>query len=111
MSNPVVAETRILGMILANLATLPNCYFYRSSTGAARGAGGRVMKFGVAGQADITGVAAGKYVAIECKTETGRQSDVQRAFQQRVESAGGVYVLARTRDDAIDAVRSILSRP
>lgn len=61
------------------------------------------MRFGKVGSADIIGVKDGRMVAIEAKSEKGRQSESQRAFQQRLESEGGFYVLARSVDDVVKA--------
>jgi len=60
----------------------------------------RPIKFGVNGQADITGLLAdGRRLEVEVKGKGGRQSDAQKAFQGIIERMGGVYVLARCVDD------------
>ena len=38
---------------------------------------------------------AGKFVAIELKSDIGSQREEQRAAQRAIESLGGIYVLAR----------------
>jgi len=63
--------------------------FYRSHTG-------------IKGVPDIICVIDGKFVGIECKTKSGRQSADQVLFQKRLEAAGGVYILARSVDDVIE---------
>jgi hypothetical protein len=71
--------------------------------------GGRMVRFGVPGAADIMCCAWGQLVAIEVKSAVGRQSDLQRAFERRIEGALGRYVLARSVQDvqfAIDEVRA-----
>jgi len=35
----------------------------------------------------------GQFLAIECKSSTGRQSPAQVAFQRMIESFGGLYIL------------------
>jgi hypothetical protein len=64
------------------------------------------MRLGRAGWPDITGVLpGGKFLGIECKARHGgRQSDEQKEIQQRIESAGGVYVLARGEADLVRAL-------
>ena len=47
------------------------------------------------GHADCIFVARGVVVAVEWKSDRGRQSDGQRAWQRAWEAAGGVYLLAR----------------
>lgn len=118
-------ETRIQSHILAQLSREPRCavlmpdgrmlgaaqpdaIFWRQNTGAAR-AGDRLIRFGVPGQADITGVVRGRRVDIEVKTETGRQSGDQRAYQSRITSAGAIYVLARSLDDVLARIRELLA--
>lgn len=118
------SETRIQGHILAQLSVEPGCavlmpdgkkhgdpypraVFWRQNTGAAR-TGDRVVRFGIPGQADITGVIAGRRIEIECKSPTGRQSPEQRAFQLRVESAGGLYLIAHSVKDVLVPVRALI---
>lgn len=68
-------------------------------------AGAYPVKFGVAGQADVSGVIApwGRRLEIECKSAAGVQSAEQKTFQRVVEAMGGLYVLARSLSD-VDAV-------
>lgn len=51
------------------------------------------------GTADMLGVLNGKAIAIEAKTDDGKQSPEQRAFQEAWEKAGGKYVVARSVED------------
>lgn len=53
------------------------------------------------GTADIVGVYRGKYVAVEVKIGADRQSKDQQAEQKRVESSGGVYIVAKSFEDFI----------
>lgn len=41
----------------------------------------------------------GRKLALELKTQTGRQRDDQEKFQAAWEAAGGVYEIARCLDD------------
>jgi len=63
---------------------------------------GYKIRFGVGGPggADLVGIYRGRFVAVEVKTERGRQTEEQRMFQQLVERKGGVYVVLRSVDDA-----------
>ena len=55
---------------------------------------------GTKGVPDLIGVLpGGKFLGVECKSDKGRQSDSQKEMQQRIEAAGGLYILARTIDD------------
>ena len=72
---------------------------WRANTGVAR-IGRRVVRFGVPGQADLTGILPdGRRLEVETKSATGKQSKDQRNFQRMIERFGGVYVLARSVED------------
>lgn len=63
-----------------------------------------------AGYPDLhTIIGGGRYVGIECKAPQGRQSPHQRHWQDVIEKAGGVYVLARSVEDVKEAVESLIS--
>jgi hypothetical protein len=58
------------------------------------------------GWPDIVACWRGRFVGIEVKSEHGRQKPHQRVMQERIEKAGGMYVLARCVDDVIKALSS-----
>ncbi len=97
---PTPAERDILSDILRYLATRDDGRWWRSNTGAATD-GRRVIRFGVVGQADISGVMAGtgRRCELEIKSPTGRQSPAQARFADMIRDMGGVYILARCVDD------------
>lgn len=51
------------------------------------------------GSADISATIDGQSVKIEVKVGRDRQSDPQRAYQESIEAAGGVYFIARDFTD------------
>ena len=63
--------------------------------------GWRIVKTGVAGAADLTGILApdGRRLEVEVKSKRGRQTAGQRTFQRMIEGTGGVYVVARSLED------------
>lgn len=62
--------------------------------------GGQMMRFGVPGMADLTGlVSCGKRLEIEVKAPEGRQSVEQKVWERVIVSLGGLYCLARSTDD------------
>ncbi len=63
------------------------------------------VRFGIPGTADVMGLIwpEGRMLAIEIKSDTGRQSKDQATFQRVVTKYGGLYILARTLAD-VDAV-------
>lgn len=67
-----------------------------------KGARGSWMDLAPAGAADLTGIYAdGRRLEIEVKTPTGQQRAAQIAWQQMIQSRQGVYILARSVDDAL----------
>lgn len=65
------------------------------------------MQFGTPGAADITGILPdGRRLEIEVKAATGRQSEQQKKYQAMIERFNGVYVLARSVEEAIAGVEN-----
>jgi hypothetical protein len=62
---------------------------------------GRIIRGAEAGTADLIGVYRGVPVAMEIKTDTGRQTATQRDWAERWEAAGGVYRVIRGYNDAL----------
>lgn len=100
------------------LEHIPGVRFWRNNCGVMK-SGPRWIRFGVGGNggADFLGIVTihphpesapvGRFVAIELKTPDGKQTDDQRAFERVVYELGGVYVLARSVDEAVIAVLRI----
>lgn len=60
----------------------------------------RLGGYNLKGVADILGLLPdGRFLAIEVKTESGKQSLFQKHFQLEVEKNKGIYILARSIDD------------
>lgn len=92
---------------------LRGAFAWRNQTGMIRlddsKYGKRVIRQGVKGGADIIGVHAGRFIAVECKTphkpgprggtKGSNQTDDQKWFQAEVEARGGVYIVARGTAD------------
>lgn len=96
-------ESDIQAAILRFLATVPGLRAWRSNSGAAMGRRG-LVRFGVAGQGDISGLLeSGRRLEIEVKTPKGRQSEQQRLFGAMISKFGGLYILARSVDDVRNA--------
>ena len=51
------------------------------------------------GLPDMQAVKDGRTIYIEIKRPGGRQSAKQKKFQQELEAAGGIYIIAREVDD------------
>jgi hypothetical protein len=68
------------------------------------------VRFGMKGQADCTGVLIlctemgnniGVRLEVETKSEKGRQTTQQKDFAHMMKSAGVIYLLVRSADDAV----------
>jgi hypothetical protein len=119
------SEKSIMNATLVAVSSLPDALVWRNNSGQAW-QGGRVqarigsqitvqpgmvllanarpVTFGLTGSADIIGAIQGRPVAVESKTDSGRQAPEQVAFQRQWVKAGGLYVLARTENEAIETL-------
>ncbi len=101
-------EKDVQHAILRTFGTLPRLRIWRANTGVAR-IGKRVVRFGVPGQADLTGILPdGRRLEVEVKSPTGRQTRDQKNFQRMIEKFNGIYVLARSVEDVWNALRKHL---
>lgn len=97
-------ESDIQAQILRYLNSRPDVYAWRNQSGATR-VQGRFLRFGCPGSADILGVwAPGRFLAVEVKAERGVLSPGQRAWGARVQRYGGLYVVARSVADVVQAL-------
>jgi hypothetical protein len=104
-------ESHLLYNILHTWGAHPRLRIWRVNTGMGWFADGKParktdrgaypVKFGVPGQADISGLLLpnGRRLEIETKTIKGRQSKEQAAWQRITERFGGMYILARSVSD------------
>jgi hypothetical protein len=98
-----MAEGAVVRAILVELGSRPDVLVYRCNVVVAK-RGRKQVRSLPNGHPDILAIHQGRYIAIEAKTETGRQSQRQKLFQQAVERAGGVYVIARSVSDVLEAL-------
>jgi hypothetical protein len=56
---------------------------------------------GTKGTADISATIRGRSVKIEVKYGRDVQSDAQKQYQEMIEKAGGVYIIAKSFDDFV----------
>src|SRR6187431_2117200 len=67
---------------------------------------GRWIQGFPAGAPDLIGlVHGGRAVSLETKTASGKQRDEQKDWQAMWERFGGVYLLCRSSQEAIDGIR------
>jgi hypothetical protein len=114
-----VSERQIQSAILADLGADSRWRLWRQNSGQAwQGVRSdestadrlvllhpRPIKFGLPGMGDIGGLlcGTGQRIEIEVKTETGRQSPDQQAFEAMIRRFGGRYILARSARDVLAA--------
>lgn len=124
------SEHAILNETLLKVSALPHTLVYRQNTGTAwQGtpinvppgeyirvrpgmkilANARPIDFGLEGAGDALGVVDGRAFQIETKTATGRQREMQAKFQKAWEKSGGIYILARSPDDAVKQLKESTS--
>lgn len=102
-----VTEAQLLRQVLDYLA-VAHVWHLRMNTGAVKfiaNGKGRFVRFGAPGFPDVLCLVSGHAIALELKGDGGRQSEKQRAFQQRWEAAGATYRVVRTLEDAIEAIK------
>lgn len=94
-------ESRVQHDIMLEFGARPNIRLWRTNTGALFDSRGQLVRYGVLGGPDVTGILGphGRYLGIECKAPGGKQSKEQLAFQRMVVSLGGLYVVAYSIED------------
>lgn len=114
-------ETNIQNAIIIKIGERADTMVWRNHTGAFRAMDNpqRIVQVGLVGSPDILSVVAvtitpemvgktvGVAVGIEVKTATGRQSEQQKKWQKAFEKKGGVYLLARSPEQAQEAVQGL----
>lgn len=111
------SEKAIQNDALVALWKIPRSFWWRENTGQAwQGrkikhdkdvlvlGDARPVRFGLEGIADIMGTCAGLAIAVEMKDATGRQRTAQKNFERAWTRAGGVYIMARTVEQAVRGV-------
>jgi hypothetical protein len=104
----MTSEAHIQYSILAAWGSHPRLRLWRANTGVAQ-MGERSVRFGVPGQADISGLMLpdGRRLEVECKTAKGRQSEDQKRWERMITAMGGLYVLARSLEDVDRALAAL----
>lgn len=92
-----VIQKGILDYLTLYAKTNP-IYFFRAGAGAVKTMQGRYFKTGRAGLPDIV-VIKDKFIGLEVKTKTGRQSQNQKQAEKDIKAAGGEYYIVRSIAD------------
>jgi hypothetical protein len=100
-----MSEADILAEVLVAVTGLPDACAWRANSGVLLSPDGmRRIRANVTGCADVIGCKAGRAIAIETKTLRGIQRKEQQRFQRNWESAGGLYIIARSAAEALAAL-------
>lgn len=108
-----MTEAEVLHETLLAVSALPGVVVWRANSGVAwaktAGGGMRPLTMNTPGCPDIVGwVRVGEhavFLGIEVKSATGRLRESQAAFRRLLELSGGIYILARSADSAVRAIR------
>lgn len=105
-----VAENQVKNACLEYLH-LRGIMAWQNNTGAVKYRNGvgkdRFLRFGYKGSADILGcLPGGRFLAVECKTNTGKLAESQREFLADVRKFGGVAVVARRIEDVAEVLEA-----
>jgi len=99
-----VSEGQLQDSIRLALAHEPDLVLWRNNVGVAEQRGARV-RYGLAtGSADLIGCLAGRFVALEIKTATGRARPEQTQWLELVRRYGGFAAIVRSVDEARAAI-------
>jgi hypothetical protein len=102
-------ESELVSFCLGYLKTRPVLY-WRNNTGAFAGAYtrkgdgktvNRFLRFGAPGSPDIFVLMKGRFIGIECKVGTNKQSPEQKTFQADLEKHGGLYWLVYSPEELV----------
>jgi Holliday junction resolvase len=83
-------EAEIVNRIKAYLKTLEGCFAWKEHGGI----------YGTGGIPDIIVCFNGRFIAFECKTETGKTTALQAITINKIREAGGVAGVVRSVDEA-----------
>ncbi len=99
-----MAENVTQAEILLSIGRIPGMLAWRNNSGALPDKTGRLIRYGLIGSPDILACFRGQFIGIEVKSAAGKQREAQINFQRAFEKAGGLYVVARSVDDVLNAL-------
>lgn len=120
--NNSAAHTALVQQIRLALGREPDLILWPMQPGGFQDLSGRPMRCGPNGMADLCGILAcdvalwtmpvqgrllrlGRWFCLEVKTGRGVQSEAQRLWGDLVRRMGGCYVVVRSVDDAVAALK------
>ena len=108
-----MSERDIQQAILLAVGSRPDVRLWRTNAGMARSLDGkRIIRLGIPGLTDLSGILAdGRALFIEAKSASGRQTAEQQAFEAIVRKFGGVYLVARSVEEALAGIWEDIPSP
>lgn len=110
-----MSETTILQRIRLVVSSIPGLRLFRQNVGMLKDERGRMVRFGLhPGSADLIGWRTVKitpdmvgkslavFTSVEVKTQTGKVRPDQENWQKQVTDAGGLAVVARSPEQAVE---------
>lgn len=107
-----MTETQIQAAIRDALLATGKVLLWRNNTGKLEDRRGRWVTYGIGvGGADLVGIykPTGRFVAWEVKPDRGKLTPEQKAWHYAVTNAGGAVFVARSVDEALAQLRSLLA--
>ena len=81
--------------------TLRGFFVWRNNSGMRN-----KIRFGIKGSPDIIGITPkGRFIGVEVKSPTGKQSEDQKAFERQINDRHGVYILCVTLEEMIEKLK------
>lgn len=94
-------EAELQAKVRTALGAVPDLCLWRNNVGSPDG----VHHYGLPkGSADLVGILAGRFIAIELKSPTGRVSPEQTAWLACVRRFGGFACVIRSVPEALEAI-------
>ena len=99
---PLSANGITAALLIRIPEQFPNVRVWRSNVLVAR-AGDRIVRAGLTGQADISGIGGPRGVRLEIEVKAGKDriSPAQENFCAMIRRHGGIYILARDIEQAL----------
>lgn len=97
-----MSEATVQAAIMIYLGSRPDVRIWRNNTGKAE-LRGRMVQFGIPGQADLSGLRApnGARLEVEVKSDKGRLGPQQAKFGKMITDLGGTFIVARSVGEVI----------
>lgn len=106
-------HNQLINLIKISMGTIyPSIRIWDAATGLYRSYNGtRVIRVGIDGQADITGIMPdGKRLEIEVKTGKDKQRESQINFQKMIEERNGIYIVIDDKTEIENQIVRKLSK-